>query len=89
MDPVQEQLEAYNAGDVERFVAAYAPDVVMEDGAGNVVMQGHEAMRATYGTLFARNPNLHCRIANRIRIGEYVIDEEIITGPSHPQAPPE
>ena len=80
MDPVQEQVEAFNARDVERFVAAYAPDAVIEDGAGNVMMQGHDAMRAMYGTLFARSPNLHVRIAQRIRVGEYVIDEEYGTG---------
>ncbi len=26
MDPVQEQLDAYNARDLERFLACYAPD---------------------------------------------------------------
>ncbi|HWI53986.1 MAG TPA: nuclear transport factor 2 family protein [Symbiobacteriaceae bacterium] len=80
MDPVQEQLEAYNARDLERFLACYAQDVVIEDGAGNLLMKGHEEMRKRYGPMFAEHPDLHCRIANRIRINDYVVDEERITG---------
>jgi ketosteroid isomerase-like protein len=34
MDPVQEQLDAYNARDLERFLACYHPDAVVEDSAG-------------------------------------------------------
>lgn len=80
MDPVQEQLEAYNARDLERFIACYTPDVVIEDGAGNLLMRGHDAMRERYGPMFAQFPELHCRIVTRIRIGDYVVDEERITG---------
>jgi hypothetical protein len=80
MDPVQEQLEAYNARDLERFIACYTLDVVIEDGAGNLLMQGHNTMRERYGPMFAKYPELHCRLASRIRIGDYVVDEERITG---------
>lgn len=80
MDPVQAQLEAYNARDLERFVKCYSEDVVIEDGAGNLMMRGHEAMRQRYGPMFAAHPDLHCRIVSRIRINDYVVDEERITG---------
>jgi hypothetical protein len=80
MDPVAEQLEAYNARDIDRFVACYAPDVTIEHGQGNVVLKGHEAMRTKYGALFEASPKLKCRLVNRIRVGAYVIDEEEVTG---------
>src|SRR5688500_10810538 len=89
MDPVQEQVDAFNTRDVDRFLAAYDPDAVIEDGAGNVMMRGHEAMRGFYGPPFDQSPNLHVRIANRIQVGEYVIDEEYITGMNVPGFPPE
>ena len=79
-DPVQEQLEAYNTGDVERFLACYTPDCVIEDGAGNRLLTGHGEMLLRYTTLFKNSPQLQCEIINRIRIGSYVIDEERITG---------
>ena len=53
MDPVEEQLEAYNARDLERFLACYADDVVVEGATGEVVMSGQDAMRRAYGTMFA------------------------------------
>jgi hypothetical protein len=30
--------------------------------------------------LFAGSPELHVEIATRIRVGDYVIDEEVVTG---------
>jgi uncharacterized protein (TIGR02246 family) len=79
-DVVAAQVEAYNARDLERFLACYAPDVVVEDGTGQVLMRGHEAMRGMYGQLFAASPELHCDIRQRIRVGAYVVDEEAVTG---------
>ena len=89
MDPVQEQVNAFNARDVERFLSAYAPDVTVEDGAGNITMQGHAAMRAAYGALFAGSPDLHVHIAHRTCVGDYVVDEEHVTGISTEGFPPE
>lgn len=89
MDAVQQQVEAFNSRDLERFLTAYAPDVVIEDASGNVVMQGHDGMRAMYGALFAQSPALHAEIITRIRVGEYVIDEERAHGINFEGFPPE
>lgn len=79
-DPVERQVEAYNRRDIDAFLACYAPDTVVEDATGTVVMRGHDAMRATYSELFRASPDLRADIATRIRVGDYVIDEERITG---------
>ena len=80
MDVVEEQLLAYNARDLERFIAIYSTDIVIEDGENNLLVKGHDQIRESYGALFMANPELHCRIIGRIRIGKYVVDEEEITG---------
>jgi len=80
MDIVEEQLLAYNARDIERFIATYSPNIVIEDGEGNLIMKGHDQMREKYGALFRENPELNCRIVKRIRFGKYVVDEEEATG---------
>jgi hypothetical protein len=80
LKPVEAQLEAYNAHDVDQFLASYAPDVVVEDGAGNTLMQGHDSMRAEYAPFFAAQPELRGEIVHRITAGDYVIDEELIHG---------
>jgi hypothetical protein len=89
MDPVQEQLDAYNARDLERFLACYSSDAVLEDAGGRRLMEGREAMRAAYGTLFANSPTLHAKVPNRIRVGEFVIDEERVSGLNLPGMPSE
>lgn len=79
-DVVTAQLDAYNARDLERFLDCYASEAVIEDGTGNVMMRGRDAMRALYGQLFAQSPHLHCEIRQRILVGQYIVDEEAITG---------
>ena len=79
-NPVQQQIEAYNERDLDGFLAAYAEDAVLEDGEGNVMAQGHDGIRDLYADLFSRSPRLHGEILNRISVGEYVIDEERVTG---------
>lgn len=87
MDPVSIQLEAYNTRDIDRFILSYDPEVVIEDGEGNTLMRGHGEMRTSYGSLFDASPDLHCRLVNRIRVGNYVIDEEEVTGVNLEGAP--
>jgi len=79
-DAVERQVRAYNAQDVERFVACYAEDVVIEDADGNVIMSGRHDMRDKYSHRFATSPNMRAEIVTRIRVGSYVIDEERVTG---------
>ena len=87
MDIIEEQLLAYNARDLERFITTYSADVVIEDGENNLLMRGHDQIRERYGALFMANPELHCRIGNRMRIGKYVVDEEEVTGVSTSPTP--
>lgn len=79
-DPVEAQLAAYNARDVDAFIACYCVDCAIDDGAGKRLMTGHTEMRARYRALFDGSPNLHCEIVHRTRVGDYLIDEESISG---------
>jgi hypothetical protein len=79
-DPVDAHVQAYNARDLDRFIACYSADCVLEDARGAVVARGHEQLRAHFGRVFEASPTLHCEIVHRARVGEYVVDEERITG---------
>jgi hypothetical protein len=81
-DAVERQVAAYNARDIEAFVTCHADDVVIEGPDGVISMRGRDEVRTAYGSLFGRSPGLHAEIASRIRVGRWVIDEEIVTG--HP-----
>jgi hypothetical protein len=79
-DVVDAQIEAYRAKDVERFLSHFADDasVVMSDGTP--LFADKEVMREQYAKLFADSPELHLTIANRMSTGEFVVDEEHVTG---------
>lgn len=79
-DPVVEQLDAFNARDLERFLACYAPDVVVENDAGERIVDGIDGMRALSAPLFANSPTLYAEVPTRIRAGQFVIDEEWVWG---------
>lgn len=78
-EPVQRQVDAYNAHDVEAFLQCYAEDAVVRHGDGRVLMAEKEAMRAAYTQLFSDNPDLQADIANRLEVGPWVVDEEVVT----------
>jgi hypothetical protein len=50
-NPVQHQVDAYNDRDLDAFMEAYAPDVRVENGKGETMMEGVEELRAFYDTL--------------------------------------
>lgn len=80
MDAVERQLAAYNAGDVDAFVACYAREVVFEDADGGRHTTGRDEIRKSYGELFASSPNLRAEVPSRFRVGSYVVDEERVSG---------
>jgi hypothetical protein len=77
----QRQLDAYNAHDLEAFLACYAEDVEVRDvRSGALLMQGREAMRARYGPMFER-PALHAALVGRTVLGDDVaLDVERVRG---------
>jgi imidazolonepropionase-like amidohydrolase len=77
---VQRQVNAYNARDVEAFLATYGPDVAGFDHPAKPLFSGLEQMRANYGRMFEKTPALHCRIVHRIVLGNRVVDHERVTG---------
>ena len=78
---VQRQVAAYNAHDLERFVAEYADDVqVFRPPSTEPVLSGKAAFRAHYATKRFNLPDLHASVVNRIVSGNRVVDHEHITG---------
>jgi hypothetical protein len=78
-DVVSRQVDAYNAADLEGFLACYAPGVVIRSGDGIVLNEGLEAMRATYAEWFGSLPGLRAEVVNRVERGGWVVDEEHVT----------
>lgn len=79
-DIVDAQIEAYRAKDLERFLSYYSDDASVIALDGSPMFVDKAAMREQYGKLFTDSPDLELIIANRVFAGEFVVDEEHVTG---------
>jgi uncharacterized protein (TIGR02246 family) len=77
---IDRQVAAYRARNLDAFLAFYAEDVTIKDFDGNVLMQGRDGMRSMYGPLFRDSPDLAVELARRSMVGDFVVDEENISG---------
>jgi len=77
----QRQLDAYNARDLERFVAEYTEDVEVYRMPGSKpVLVGKAALADHYRDNRFNLPELHAKLVNRMAFGNKVIDQELIYG---------
>jgi hypothetical protein len=78
---VQRQVEAYNAHDLDAFVACYDPAIEFRTLEGAVNPEkGVTALRKGYADLFQRHPDLKVKVLNRICQGSFVIDQDQAEG---------
>jgi hypothetical protein len=78
---VQNQLEAYNARDLVRFLAVYSDDIrLYRLPATESAIVGKAALAEMYATQRFNLPGLHAELLNRMVIGNKVIDHERISG---------
>jgi len=77
---VQEQLDAYNGRNLERFVSCYAPDIKVLSFPSGEVRKGFTevSFRDRYKRLFETSPRLRSEVTHRIVKGNLVIDHEQI-----------
>jgi len=75
---VQQQLNAYNAHDLDAFLEPYAENVELYDFPGKLIMKGKEQMRKEY-LFVTQTPPLYCRLKNRLVQGNMVIDHEEVS----------
>ncbi len=76
---VQKQLDAYNARDIDAFMATYSKDIKLYNYPNELRTEGQDQMRKSYKIWFDKTRDLRAYIKNRIVIGNKVIDEEQVT----------
>jgi hypothetical protein len=79
-DVVERVLEALNARDLDAFVGCYAPDATIENGYDEVRARGHDQLRELYEKIFERFPEVHVDAGRRTDVGDFVVQEETVTG---------
>ncbi|MFC4762528.1 nuclear transport factor 2 family protein [Dyella koreensis] len=75
--PVQQQLDAYNASDIERFMQWWADDCRYYAFPSTLLADGAAQIRARHVERF-KEPGLHGELIKRIVVGNVVVDQEIV-----------
>ncbi|PKN28043.1 MAG: hypothetical protein CVU65_00345 [Deltaproteobacteria bacterium HGW-Deltaproteobacteria-22] len=79
--PVAGQLAAYNDRHIDLFVSYFHPEVeLFVHGEPAPFVKGSAALRESYSKMFKASPLLHCELERRIAVGDFVIDEERVSG---------
>jgi len=75
------QLKAYNAKDIDAFMAVFSEDVTLWNlGDSLPWSSGSTRTREIYSNLFNSSPDLNSEVLSRTVIGNKVLDYERITG---------
>jgi hypothetical protein len=75
---VQQQLEAFNAKDLERLLAIYAEEAELFEHPSKLVGKGSAELRRRFTERF-KEPNLHAKLIRRTVLGSLVMDHEVVT----------
>ena len=76
--PVERQLHAYNARDIDTFMACWADDAQYYEFPSRLLASGAPQIRARHVTRF-EEPHLHGHLLHRGVVGNTVIDQERVT----------
>lgn len=76
--PVQRQLEAYNARDIDAFMPWWAEDCEYYAFPSTLLARNAAEIRERHVERF-REPDLHGRLLSRIVVGNIVVDHETVT----------
>lgn len=77
---VQGQLDAYNAHNLDAFVAYFGEAVQVYSPPHTLRLSGREALRSQYAALFAQAPEVRAQVVHRMTEGRFVVDHEAVTG---------
>lgn len=72
---VQQQLDAYNAHDLEALMTTYAAEARLFEHPATLLASGSTQVRERFALRF-QEPNLHAHLSKRIVMGRFVVDHE-------------
>ena len=76
--PVQKQLEAYNARDIDTFMQWWTDDCHYYEFPSRLLANGAAEIRERHVARF-KEPNLHGTLVKRITVANMVVDQETVT----------
>jgi hypothetical protein len=78
LDVAQQQLDAYNAQDLDKYMTYFTDDCVVSGLNGTPTETSREAIKARYAKAFQQFPQNKAELKNRIAVGNTVVDHELV-----------
>jgi putative hydrolase of HD superfamily len=76
--PVREQLDAYNARDIETFMKCWSEDAQIYEFPDRLLASGIEEIRERHIVRF-QETDLHSKLHSRTSVDNLVVDRETVT----------
>lgn len=81
MTVVDEQKDAYNNQDIQKFLSCYTEDIqVYMLEQGKMITEGKEQLRAAMTSAFEATPDSRTMLISRMEQNNLIVDHEKITG---------
>ena len=77
-------IAAYNAHDLEAYIATFAPAATFGQLGGRILLDSRDAMRGFYRQFFEARPTVRCEIKQRTVMGPFVVDLQEISDDTQP-----
>ena len=77
---VQASIDAYNAHDLDAYIATFVPAATFGQLGGRVLLDSRDAMKGFYRQFFEARPTARCAIRQRTVMGSFVVDLQEISG---------
>jgi hypothetical protein len=75
---IAQQLDAYNARDIDAFMAAWRDDAEFYTHPNELLARGLAEIRARHEIRF-KEPDLYGKLIGRVSVGNLVVDREVMT----------
>jgi hypothetical protein len=79
-DMIIKAVRAYNAKDLDSYIACFSPDVEVYNASGVLMFKGADKLREHFEAFFHANPNAKRKIIDRVVTGNKIVEREQLVG---------
>jgi hypothetical protein len=79
-DMIVKAVRAYNAKDLDTYIACFSPDVEVFNASGVLMFKGADKLKEHFETFFHDNPGAKRRIIDRVVTGNKIVEREQLVG---------
>jgi hypothetical protein len=79
-DMIVKAVRAYNAKDLDSYIACFSPDVEVFNASGVLMFKGADKLKEHFEAFFQANPGAKRKIIDRVVTGNKIVEREQLVG---------